>query len=108
MGIIQRHCYFQGRYAVVISIAISILMLLGKSWAYILTASTAIFSEAVESIVHLFITVISAVCFWYSRQPPDKEHPYGHGKIVYFSAAWEGLLILFAGVTIVVAPVDGI
>ncbi len=86
--------------ATLVNLFVAFLMLGGKWFAYFLTDSSVIFSDAMESIAHLFATVISAACLWYSKQPPDKEHPYGHGKIVYFSSALEGILILFSAIII--------
>lgn len=82
------------------SMAVSVLMLLGKIAAFVLTDSTAIFSDAAESVVHVFATGIAGVSLWYSTQPPDQTHPYGHGKIAYFSMAFEGGFILFAALSV--------
>lgn len=76
-------------------------MLGGKWVAYLLTSSSAIFSDAAESVVHLAATAIAAFGVWYSRRPADESHPYGHGKIAYFSAGFEGAFILFAAASIV-------
>lgn len=93
------------------SLAVAVLMLVGKLVAYRLTGSAAIFSDAIESVVHLFATGIAGFSLWYAAQPPDPAHPYGHGKAAYFSSAFEGLLILVAAVAIgyeaVTALVEG-
>jgi cation diffusion facilitator family transporter len=87
------------------SLAVAVLMLFGKLAAYFLTGSTAILSDALESVIHLAATGIAAVSLWYAAQPPDAQHPYGHGKIAYFSSGFEGALILLAGGGIVWAGV---
>lgn len=89
------------QWAMRASLGIAVLMLVGKGWAYALTGSTAILSDALESVVHLGATGMAAFSLWYARQPADKKHPYGHGKIAYFSSGIEGALILVAAVAIV-------
>ncbi len=98
----------QRRVAMAASLGIAVLMLVGKLAAYFITGSTAILSDALESVIHLFATGIAAVSLWYAARPPDPAHPYGHGKVAYFSSAFEGLLILVAAVAIVVAAVDAL
>ncbi|HDP34157.1 MAG TPA: cation transporter, partial [Candidatus Hydrogenedentes bacterium] len=84
-----------------VSLAVAALMLAGKLTAFFVTGSTAILSDAAESIVHIAASGIAAFSLWYSMQAPDKKHPYGHGKIVYFSAGFEGGLIGFAAFSII-------
>lgn len=90
----------QQRIAMTASLAVAVVMLVGKLTAYWLTGSAAIFSDAIESVVHLFATAIAGFSLWYAAQPPDPSHPYGHGKIAYFSSGLEGALILIAAVAI--------
>jgi len=82
------------------SLAVAFLMLIGKLTAYFITGSSAILSDAAESIVHIAASGVAAFSLWYSMQAPDKKHPYGHGKIVYFSSGFEGGLIGFAALSI--------
>jgi cation diffusion facilitator family transporter len=83
-----------------LSLAVSFLMLVGKLAATAITGSTAIFSDAAESVIHLFATGFAAFSLWYAATPPDSDHPYGHGKISYFASAVEGTLILIAALVI--------
>lgn len=83
------------------SLGVAVLMLAGKLGAYAITGSTAILSDALESVVHLVATAAVALGLWYAALPPDRTHPYGHGKIAYFVSAFEGALILVAGLGIV-------
>lgn len=89
------------RWAMRASLGIAVLMLVGKLYAFVLTGSAAIFSDALESVVHLGATGMAAFSLWYARQPADHKHPYGHGKIAYFSSGIEGALIAVAGAAIV-------
>jgi cation diffusion facilitator family transporter len=78
------------------SLAIAVLMLVGKLTAYAITGSAAILSDAAESVVHIAATAVAGFSLWYASQDPDDKHPYGHGKIAYFSAGFEGAMILSA------------
>jgi cation diffusion facilitator family transporter len=87
--------------AVVISLAVSVVLLAAKYQAYRLTGSTAILSDALESIVNVVAAVFALGGIVFAGRPADRNHPYGHGKIEFFSAAFEGGLIAFAAVLIV-------
>ncbi len=88
------------RAAMGASMLIAGLMLAGKLGAWWITGSAAILSDAAESVVHVLATGIAAFSLWYSEQAPDRRHPYGHGKIAYFSAGFEGALIGVAALAI--------
>lgn len=88
------------RLAMSLSLGVSFLMLVGKLGAASLTGSTAILSDAAESVIHLVATGFAGFSLWYAATPPDSDHPYGHGKIAYFAAAVEGALILLAALGI--------
>ena len=97
----------QQRVAMTWSLAVAVLMLVGKTAAWGMTGSTAILSDALESVVHLVATGVAGFSLWYAAQPPDRSHPYGHGKIAYVSAGLEGALIFVAAALIVwTAAVD--
>ena len=98
----------QRKLAMSASLGVAVLMLVGKLTAFYITGSTAILSDALESVIHLFATGIAAVSLWYAAQPPDSAHPYGHGKIAYFSSAFEGLLIAVAAVAIIVTAAEAL
>jgi len=87
--------------AVTISLAVSVVLLAAKYQAYRLTGSTAILSDALESIVNVVAAVFGLGGIIFAGRPADRNHPYGHGKIEFFSAAFEGGLIAFAAVLIV-------
>src|SRR6266536_1734301 len=84
-----------------ISLAVSVVLLGAKYQAYLLTGSTAILSDALESIVNVVAAVFGLGGLIFAGRPADRNHPYGHGKIEFFSAAFEGGLIAFAAVLIV-------
>jgi len=85
----------------VVSLVVGSVLLVAKYIAYELTGSTAILSDAMESIVNVVAAVFALGGLVFAGRPADRTHPYGHGKIEFFSAAFEGGLIAFAAVMIV-------
>ena len=88
-------------FAIRLSLAVGVLMLGGKWYAYAITGSAAILSDAAESVVHIAAVAFAAFSMWLSYRPPDESHPYGHDKISYFSAGVEGFLIILAAAFII-------
>jgi len=88
-------------------VAISISCLVGaglmllKFYVYWLTQSSAILSDALESIINVVASAFALGSILLAAKPPDPSHPYGHGKIEYFSAGFEGALIVLAALGIV-------
>src|SRR5262249_11783760 len=91
-----------------ISLAVSVVLLAAKYEAYVLTDSTAILSDALESIVNVVARVFALRGLIFAGRPADRNHPYGHGKIEFFSAAFEGGLIAFAAVVIIYEVVQSL
>ncbi|MCK6511161.1 cation diffusion facilitator family transporter [Myxococcota bacterium] len=83
-----------------LSLAVSVTMLVGKLLAWWLTNSTALLSDAAESVIHILATSLAAFSLWYAAQPPDRKHVYGHGKIAYFSIGFEGVILAVAALGI--------
>lgn len=85
-----------------LSFIISTIICAVKFWAFIATNSLVILSDALESIIN----VVGAAFAWYSiylaGKPRDEDHPYGHGKIEFFSIGFEGGMIFIAGLGILV------
>ena len=88
------------RYVAWLSLLVSLLLLGCKFVAYWLTGSTAVLSDALESIVNVFASSFALYSVVLSARPPDDSHPYGHGRIEFFSAGLEGMLIVTAALTI--------
>ncbi len=86
----------------VLAIIVAVLIFYVKFIAFRMTGSQALFSEAMESIVNILAAVIAFFVIVYAAKPADKDHPYGHGKMEYLSAALEGGLIAFAAFLIIV------
>jgi cation diffusion facilitator family transporter len=96
------------KQAALISLVVGLLMLVMKTTAYFITHSAAIFSDAIESVVHVAATSMAFSSVILSARPADESHPYGHGKIEFFSAGIEGGLIVIAAVAIIYEAVRGI
>ncbi len=77
------------------------VLFLTKISAYYFTHSLAILSDALESIVNVIAGFIGLYSLYVAAKPRDREHPYGHGKAEFVSAAIEGGLIVAAGIMII-------
>ena len=80
---------------------LSVLLLIVKFIAYYLTHSVSILTDALESIVNVAAGFIGLYSLYIAAKPRDINHPYGHGKAEFLSAAIEGTLIL-SGSTIII------
>jgi cation diffusion facilitator family transporter len=80
---------------------VSAFLLVTKFTAYYLTHSVSILTDALESIVNVVAGFIGLYSLYVSAKPRDKDHPYGHGKAEFVSAAIEGTLVLSAGLLII-------
>ena len=96
------------KQAAIISLVVGLGMLVLKTSAYFITHSAAVLSDALESIVHLAATSMALYSVILSGRPADDSHPYGHGKVEFFSAGIEGGLIITAAAAIIYEAVRGI
>ena len=83
-----------------ISIAIGILVFALKYWAYWITGSVALFSDALESTVNIATALVAFIAIRVAAIPEDENHPYGHHKAELMSATLEGALIIIAAFVI--------
>jgi len=79
---------------------LSVVLFIAKLIAYYLTYSLSILTDALESIVNVVAGFIGLYSLYIAAKPKDIEHPYGHGKAEFISAAVEGGLIISAGLLI--------
>jgi cation diffusion facilitator family transporter len=82
------------------SVVVGVAVLALKYFAYSLTGSVALYSDALESIINVATAVMALVAIRYSALPADSNHPYGHTKAEYFSVVIEGVLIIIAALVI--------
>lgn len=85
--------------------AVSVVLFALKYWAYYLTKSQVVLSDALETIVNILASIIALWVVRWASQPADEEHPYGHGKAELLSATFEGSLIFSAAVFIFIQAV---
>jgi cation diffusion facilitator family transporter len=93
------------RLAMTLSLLVGVLMLVGKLGAYFYTGSAAILADAAESVIHVAAVAFAAFSLWLSLRPADDRFRYGYERIGYFSAGFEGALIILAAIYILVAVV---
>ncbi|MES2881695.1 MAG: cation diffusion facilitator family transporter, partial [Bacteroidota bacterium] len=91
----------------IIAVASS-LLLIAKFIAWYITGSVAVLTDALESIVNVVAGFIGLYSLFVAAKPRDIDHPYGHGKAEYISAAIEGTLVLSAGVLIIYTAVQNL
>jgi len=89
------------RFGMNLSLAIGLGLLVVKVVAWLLTGSSAIFSDAAESVVHVVAVAFAAYSLRLSFKPADDTHLYGHAKISFFSAGFEGGIIVLAALFII-------
>ena len=88
-------------------VIVAILLFIVKVTAYYLTHSVAILTDALESTVNVVAGIIGLYSLYVAAKPRDEDHPYGHGKAEFISAAVEGTLILIAGLYIMYESING-
>jgi cation diffusion facilitator family transporter len=97
----------QQRRIILISLITGAILMVAKFAAYILTNSNFILTDAAESIVNVLASAFAFFSIYLASQPKDTNHPYGHGKVEFFSVFVEGILILIAGIVIILKAVYG-
>lgn len=93
---------------ILISLVTGVVLMLAKFSAYFITSSNFILTDAAESIVNVVASSFAFFSIYLSALPRDENHPYGHGKVEYFSVFLEGGLIVIAGGIIVVKSAYGL
>jgi len=93
---------------IVFTLFVGIMLMIVKFYAFKITGSSAILSDALESIINVVAGAFAMFSLVVAAKPPDESHPYGHGKIEYFSAGFEGALIILAAIGIFKAGISHI
>ncbi len=88
-----------------LALAAGLAIFAGKFTAYSLTGSTAVFADAIESTVNIAAAGMLLFALRWAAQPPDRDHPYGHGRIEFLSAGIEGAAITVAALVILAESV---
>jgi cation diffusion facilitator family transporter len=87
---------------------IALLLFVIKVVAWFITGSVAVLTDALESTVNVVAGIIGWYSLYISAKPRDHDHPYGHGKAEFVSAAVEGALISVAGIVIIYEAINNL
>ncbi|MEN9383866.1 MAG: Ferrous-iron efflux pump FieF [Pseudomonadota bacterium] len=93
------------RHLLMVSVVVALVTIALKTWAWWITGSVGLLSDAMESLVNLASAVFGLVMVTVAARPADDDHPYGHHKAEYFSSGFEGILIIAAAVGIMWASI---
>ena len=94
------------RLAMRLSLVVGVMMLVGKSVAYFMTGSAAILSDFAESVVHVVAVAFAVFSLRLSTKPAAPNFLYGYERITFFSAGFEGAMIVLAALWILVATIE--
>jgi len=83
-----------------LSLGVAVLLLGAKVTAAVVTGSSAVYSDAAESVVHLLAVGFAAWALRLAHKPADETHHFGHDKVAFLSAGFEGAMIAAAAVLI--------
>lgn len=96
----QETSYREQMTIMLVSLGVAIILLFLKAWAAWMTSSSALYSDAAESFVHLIAVAIAVRALQLSHKPADDEHHFGHDKAAFLSAGIEGAMISCAALFI--------
>ena len=86
--------------------ALTVVVFILKVATYVLTHSLSVLSDTLESVVNIVATLVGSYSLYVASKPKDKDHPYGHGKAEFVSAAFQGSLIIGVGCLIIYKAID--
>lgn len=96
------------RRAAALSVWIALVVMAIKIYATMVTHSAAAASDAIESVVHLGALAFMVYAIRLAQAPADEGHPFGHGKVEFFSVAVESGFVLLAGVVVLAWSADAL
>lgn len=99
-GVSDANAYKLERRAALAAIVVGVVLMAAKFGAYALTRSAVVFSDAMESIANVLASGVAYYSIRAAHTPADENHPYGHGKFEFVSAAFEGGMICIAAAII--------
>ncbi len=88
--------------------ALSVLVFVLKLVTFFMTHSLSVLSDTMESVVNIIATLVGSYSMFIAAKPKDKDHPYGHGKAEFVSAAFQGSLIIGVGCLIIYESIDSL
>ena len=87
---------------------IILVMYILKITAWLLTDSVAILSDAMEYTINVIAGFVGLYSLYISAKPRDFDHPYGHGRVEFISAAVEGTLMIVSGGIIIYEAINNL
>lgn len=97
-----------GKAAGWVGLGANVLLFLVKVLAGALAGSVSIVADAFNNLSDAGSSLVTLVGFRLSAAPPDREHPFGHGRMEYLSAMAVAALIMVAGVELLKTAVERI
>jgi ferrous-iron efflux pump FieF len=85
------------RLAAALSVTATVVVVAVKLTAAVMSGSVSVLSEGLQSVTDVLMSVLALLVVSYSERPPDREHPYGHGKAELLASAFQMVLILGTG-----------
>ncbi len=92
----------------ILSIVSNIILAGFKAFVGFLTNSIAIISDAVNNLSDALSSIITIVGTKLAGKAPDREHPYGHGRIEYMTSLIVSAIVLYAGITALIESIKKI
>ncbi len=89
----------------IISILSNLLLVGFKTFIGIISNSIAIISDAINNLSDVLSSIITIIGTKLAGKAPDKEHPYGHGRIEYTTAFIVSAIVLYAGITALIESI---
>ena len=83
----------------IIGIVVNLILVAFKAFVGIVTNSIAITLDAVNNLTDALSSIITIIGTKLAGKAPDKDHPYGYGRIEYFSSVIIAAIVLWAGIT---------
>ena len=85
---------------------LTVLVFVLKLITFFITHSLSVLSDTLESVVNIIAAIVGSYSMYIAGKPKDKDHPYGHGKAEFISAAFQGTLIIVVGCLIIYESID--
>lgn len=83
----------------IIGIIVNIFLVIFKTIIGFVTNSIAIILDAINNLTDVLSSIITIIGTKLAGKAPDKKHPYGHGRIEYFTSVIISAIVLYAGIT---------
>lgn len=86
-----------GYLASIVGLIINIILSVIKLFIGVLISSVSVNADGINNLSDTASSIITIIGFSLSNRPPDKEHPYGHGRLEYISALMVSFMVILVG-----------